>query len=134
MDAVKLPAMWKRAGDGALVFARTYAPPTNYAPARIMLPRPDELIALADGYALGSASHRLTGILKGEKKTVVIRTDRSGYASCIDAGTCASGKPSCDDNKPCTADLCHPKLGCQHLPITGNDCGSGKSCDAGQCK
>jgi hypothetical protein len=134
VDAVKLPAMWKRAGDGALVFARTYAPPASFGTEKIMLPRPDELIALADGYALGSASHRLTGIFKGEKKTVVIRTDRSGYASCIDAGTCASGKPSCDDNKPCTADLCHPKLGCQHLPITGNDCGSGKSCDAGQCK
>ncbi len=55
---------------------------------------------------------------------------------------CAPGAAlTCDDNNPCTADLCNPKLGCTTAPMPvgatctdGNACTVGDGCDGkGQC-
>lgn len=51
---------------------------------------------------------------------------------CAD-GVCSAGEPeTCDDQNPCTIDVCHEVAGCQHLP-TNNPCCSGQVslCDDG---
>ena len=66
------------------------------------------------GYVLGT-----TGSAK-YAFSILIRTDSSGHDSCATAGKCAAAKPVlCDDGKPCTADWCDAKLGCQHKVIAG---------------
>ncbi len=47
------------------------------------------------------------------------------------AGRCEGRLRGCDDGDPCTADTCHPLVGCQHLgPIT---CPGAGPCRVGQC-
>ena len=79
--------------------------------------------------------------LPGGKQTLgshdfyLLRTDPWGHASCAESGTCFNKKPAdCDDAKPCTADVCDGKLGCQHSNLAdGSACGGGKACKAGLC-
>ena len=55
-------------------------------------------------------------------------------------GKCVPGKEtSCDDNHPCTDDLCSPLSGCQHADNSdacdadGNPCTVGDACKSGGC-
>lgn len=52
-----------------------------------------------------------------------------------EAGVCAQlTLADCQDNDPCTADLCDPTNGCIHpAHPDGANCGSGKTCIAGKC-
>ncbi len=45
-------------------------------------------------------------------------------------------KPAdCDDNNPCTADLCTASKGCTHTALAkGASCGASKTCDKSLCK
>lgn len=59
---------------------------------------------------------------------------------CAEAGTCKAGACSgapkdCNDNNPCTTDLCDPPSGLctQSNSADGTACGEGKSCQAGVC-
>ena len=75
----------------------------------------------------------------------LMRTDRSGHASCAASGACAATAPSaCDDGNPCTADLCSAKAGCMHAALadrtscaskpTGSAYGDPwKLCTGGEC-
>jgi len=57
------------------------------------------------------------------------------------AGQCIGDANPCDDDKPCTADICDPKDGCKSDPIKldglscsdGSACTSGDTCSAGSC-
>lgn len=58
---------------------------------------------------------------------------------CAD-GLCAPGSETlpCADTNPCTDDLCHPRLGCQHVPNEApcddaNPCTDGDRCAYGLC-
>ena len=45
------------------------------------------------------------------------------------AGTCSGGIISCNDNDPCTQDLCDPATGCIHPPASGQPaCDDGNGC------
>ncbi len=52
---------------------------------------------------------------------------------------CTKGKPNlCDDNNPCTTDLCNPQSGCvgitnSNLCSDGDGCTVGDACKGGQC-
>ena len=47
-------------------------------------------------------------------------------------GLCAGGAAlTCDDGDPCTADLCDPQVGCQHVPAEGAACDDGNACTVG---
>ncbi len=49
---------------------------------------------------------------------------------CI-SGKCQGAKKQCDDNKPCTNDICDPKTGlCKHENFTG-PCSDGDACTSG---
>src|SRR5258705_7328689 len=54
-----------------------------------------------------------------------------GYALCTDA--------SCNDNNPCTVDVCDPSVGCSHTAVVDttpcNDglCSTGRTCTTGVC-
>ena len=90
------------------------------------------LVALPDGFGLvGVATEQPAGNGYGW----LIRTDAFGHASCAESGTCFNKIPAdCDDAKPCTADVCDGKLGCQHSNLAdGSACGGGKSCKVGTC-
>ena len=56
--------------------------------------------------------------------------------SCATGGKCQSGscvgavQQSCDDNNPCTQDVCLP-AGCQHTPALGTACDDGNACTSG---
>jgi hypothetical protein len=59
--------------------------------------------------------------------------------SCHDGICQGGGAINCDDNNPCTTDLCDPVSGCLHNPNTapcsdGNACTLGDTCSAGQCQ
>ena len=59
----------------------------------------------------------------------------NGFEICDMGIGCMPGNPlNCDDSSPCTADSCHPAVGCQfeNLP-DGTFCGSGLTCQAGAC-
>ncbi len=48
--------------------------------------------------------------------------------SCVN-GTCAPGSAlDCNDNNPCTADLCDDAVGCSHSPADGVSCSDGNAC------
>ncbi|MEE2778951.1 MAG: hypothetical protein VYE15_00405, partial [Myxococcota bacterium] len=54
-------------------------------------------------------------------------------------GTCVGGNTlACDDQNPCTEDLCQPGFGCVHTPTDGdcddqNPCSVGDQCASGVC-
>ncbi len=59
--------------------------------------------------------------------------DHCSLGACI-----SSGKLTCNDGNPCTADSCTPGAGCQFVPTSaacddGNACTSGDACTKGQC-
>jgi hypothetical protein len=64
----------------------------------------------------------------------VIRTDAWGELSCSMSSNCAAKQPvDCNDNNPCTADLCTAgECLAQNLP-DGMICGTNKTCLAGKC-
>ncbi len=48
---------------------------------------------------------------------------------CDGNGTCVPGSdPECDDDNPCTEDLCNPETGCVNTPLTGTSCDDGDPC------
>lgn len=63
--------------------------------------------------------------------------------NCKDAflGHCKQGKcepdvlfeKDCNDNNPCTVDVCDEGKGCIHEPITGGKCIGKNKCDVGEC-
>jgi hypothetical protein len=56
--------------------------------------------------------------------------------SCATGGKCQSGacvgaiQQNCDDNNPCTQDVCLP-TGCQNSPAVGTNCDDGNACTSG---
>ena len=55
-----------------------------------------------------------------------------------EAGACTGDQANCDDDDPCSTDLCNPVAGCYHEPYTGPcddgiDCTFGDACVAGVC-
>ncbi len=59
--------------------------------------------------------------------------------TCVD-GQCVGGLISCNDDNPCTEDLCDPSSGCLHPPVAGqppcddgNGCTTVDKCQAGKC-
>ncbi len=55
---------------------------------------------------------------------------------CESDGTCTSTTttPSCDDNDPCTLDVCADAFGCTHtVLLDGTSCGGDKTCLSGKC-
>ena len=49
-------------------------------------------------------------------------------------GACQAGAPrNCDDQNPCTVDICDPAVGCRHEAATGGACNRGGDCPLGQC-
>ena len=59
----------------------------------------------------------------------------NGIETC-GAGSCNSGEAlDCDDDNPCTADLCDAKTGCKHIDDDGKPCDDGDPCtDGDHCK
>ncbi len=60
-----------------------------------------------------------------------------GKGACI--GLALEVTLSCNDNLPCTKDICDPKTGCANEPQVGacedgNPCTNGDTCEAGKCK
>jgi len=56
----------------------------------------------------------------------------------VDGQCISTGALDCDDDNPCTGDLCDPQVGCQHSALDGacddgNACTDGDSCQAGSC-
>jgi hypothetical protein len=67
------------------------------------------------------------------------RDDLAGCCRC-DCRLVPVACGSCDDRNPCTADVCDPLTGCNHVPLAdGTPCGDGdacngaESCRAGRC-
>ena len=54
----------------------------------------------------------------------------TGPDYCIE-GVCGGGPLSCDDEDPCTDDLCEPGVGCRHEPNDGALCDDGDTCTSG---
>lgn len=58
------------------------------------------------------------------------------------SGACQGGTPlECDDENPCTSDICEPGIGCVHLPVAeltvcddGDACTQAGECEDGLCK
>jgi len=63
------------------------------------------------------------------------RADAWGHTDCHIVGACASlPAAACDDNNPCTADVCNAASGkCAHAPLDDLGCGPSKMCKAGVC-
>ncbi|MBM4345661.1 MAG: DUF1566 domain-containing protein [Deltaproteobacteria bacterium] len=63
------------------------------------------------------------------------RTDAWGHASCKTAGKCLDvAEAGCDDNLPCTHDLCDSQKGCTAaVAPDGVSCGDEKACVASAC-
>jgi hypothetical protein len=65
----------------------------------------------------------------------------NGSETC-QAGACQPGTPvDCDDNNPCTLEVCDPLTGCQHLPVLDGTpcadatlCNGAETCQAGLCQ
>lgn len=59
--------------------------------------------------------------------------------ACDGVETCSSGMclvgsaPNCDDNKPCTTDVCLPASGCSNTPNTAASCTDGDLCTVDVC-
>lgn len=54
-----------------------------------------------------------------------------GVETCEPVGTCRPGlPPDCDDNDPCTVDLCNAIAGCSNTAV---QCGPGEPCIDGMC-
>ncbi len=92
----------------------------------------------AGGQGLGVGADGSFALLAREVKSPYrlarIVADRDGVADCTGASGCAGKAVSaCDDAKPCTADFCDAKLGCQLAPLSGLGCGAGLSCSEGAC-
>ena len=103
------------------------APVTN--PARLT-----QVIPHGDGFAVvGTTIAPKTGQTGG----IVGRLAGFGYSTCAAAGAC-SGKAAgaCDDNKPCTLDLCDTKSGkCVHSQLDGLLCDPQDGCTVyGTCQ
>ena len=97
----------------------------------------DELSRLAatPGGGLAITGGFLDGL--GSPFAWLLRTDAWGHATCKTAGVCANlTTAACDDGNPCTADDCHPALGCTHSNFADKaPCSDdGKTCTAGSCK
>jgi hypothetical protein len=62
--------------------------------------------------------------------------DKCNGAETCQQGVCTAGtKPTCDDNNPCTADVCDPTKGCVTQPLPdGKACSTGDLCSPGECK
>lgn len=96
------------------------------------------VIALGGTGALGATGALLAG-RRWETSTAsdvyLVRAGPWGHSACKLVGKCGSLQPgACDDNKPCTVDVCDSIDGCTHAPLTdGAACGSGKTCAGGQC-
>ncbi len=109
------PAMWRVDAAGKTMWSRMIYPGHELP----LTPRPGQLARAPDGYLVAAASKGTTSPV-----VAIIRTDLSGFASCVDAGTCAANKAdACDDGKPCTADSCHPISGCVFTPVAAPGCG-----------
>ena len=53
----------------------------------------------------------------------------NGVERCDAAGVCQAGEPlACDDDNPCTVDLCQAQSGCVFTPASG-DCSDGDACN-----
>ncbi len=125
-------ALWQLDGDGKLLWTRASAFAT--APKGTLVVRPGLLKRLATGLLVGAGL-----VLEVNNKfydyPAIARADKWGHFDCIGAGLCAAkSADSCDDNKPCTADVCDSKLGCVHAPVTGPACGVGGVCVKGSCQ
>lgn len=55
----------------------------------------------------------------------------NGGATCNAVGVCTTvAAPTCDDNNPCTQDMCTPGVGCTATPLAANTpCGDGDACN-----
>lgn len=64
------------------------------------------------------------------------RVNAWGHSSCAAAGACKDKAGSdCQDQQPCTVDLCDPADGCSHLGLApGSACGAGLVCAPGGCQ
>ncbi len=74
-------------------------------------------------------------LLLAGKGLRALRMGPWGHFTCKEAGACA-GKAvlDCDDQNPCTADLCDAAAGCTHAPLSdGAACGSEAVCGGGDC-
>jgi len=90
------------------------------------------VLPLANGGLLVAGQRTTSGKIHG----VLQRTDAWGHDDCAEVGKCLDpALKKCDDNKPCTGDLCHGKTGCSHKPLGGGlPYGGGKLCYAGSCE
>ncbi len=84
----------------------------------------------------------LTGECVGTPLTDGLACDDGNACSVFDActaGVCVGGQAiQCDDDNPCTDDLCHPAQGCAHKSNfatcdDGDLCTDGDACAAGSC-
>jgi hypothetical protein len=92
----------------------------------------DDGIVVVGGQVIGK---------NGEELGQLWRLDRWGHKACDAPGSCAAHTwKACDDGKVCTADGCHPKLGCTASPINGlhcdpvNGCSKEALCASGTCE
>lgn len=65
----------------------------------------------------------------------IVLTDDWGHPTCEESGVCAAlTYEDCDDNNPCTKNLCEPDIGCVNpLWDDGTYCGPDKVCQSGSC-
>ncbi len=91
------------------------------------------VVELLDGGALGVG---YTGNPELSTKGLSMRSDKWGNLSCDDAGACYDkALAACNDNNPCTADICNSGQGCVFSPIADDaPCGADKTCQVGLCK
>ncbi len=54
----------------------------------------------------------------------------SSQDACTDEGTCLGTGGNCDDDNPCTTDICNPIEGCYYEPASGESCDDGDPCTA----
>ena len=65
----------------------------------------------------------------------ILLTDDWGHPTCEESGVCAAlTYEDCDDDNPCTKNLCEPDVGCVNpLWDDGTYCGPGMVCQSGSC-
>ena len=85
------------------------------------------LVAVGQSVAQGNDGGASAGLL--------VRADPWGHSNCAISGECAKLKAdACDDEQPCTADVCEAASGCVHKPASDLICDLGTCTDKAVCE